>query len=89
MRLVDADAGAEVFEAKAKSAMYDGELRWVIPISELDKLPTIDAVEVVHSRWVLRQSNGYAVCSQCCRGDYIDPIATHCRYCGAKMDLED
>lgn len=57
--------------------------------AELDQMvectPVVEAVEVVHAEWVLRQSNGYAVCNHCCRGDYVDPLATHCRYCGALM----
>jgi hypothetical protein len=57
--------------------------------AELDQIvegiPVVDAVEVVYAEWVLRQSNGYAVCNNCCRGDYVDPLATHCRYCGALM----
>ena len=51
----------------------------------VDCIPVVDAAEVVHAEWRLKQSNGYAVCSHCCHGDYVDPLATHCRYCGALM----
>lgn len=47
--------------------------------------PTVDAVEVVRGRWENVQ-NGKGCCSNCHRLDGIDPLATHCRYCGAKMD---
>lgn len=57
-------------------------------IGKLNDVPAAEVAPVVHARWVLRQSNGYAVCSHCCHGDHVDPMATHCRYCGAKMDLE-
>ena len=47
--------------------------------------PTVDAVEVVHARWENVQ-NGKGCCSNCHRLDSIDNLATHCRYCGARMD---
>lgn len=45
----------------------------------------VEWAPVVHARWMM-STNGYGICSNCNRGDHIDPIATHCRYCGAKMD---
>ena len=47
--------------------------------------PTVDAAPVVHAEWENVQ-NGKGICSNCHRLDSIDNIATHCRYCGAKMD---
>lgn len=36
--------------------------------------------------WVeVDRRSGHGVCSNCNRLDGIDPLATHCRYCGAKM----
>lgn len=36
--------------------------------------------------WILvDKKKGTGVCSNCHRLEHIDPIATHCRYCGAKM----
>ena len=50
---------------------------------------TIEAEPVRHGKWLMiTDSKHCGVCSVCFRQDYIDPIATHCRYCGAKMDLE-
>jgi hypothetical protein len=38
-------------------------------------------------KWLMiTDSKHCGVCSECQRQDYIDPLATHCRYCGAKMD---
>ena len=54
----------------------------------LKTLPTVDAVEVVHARWILFDiENWKGVCSNCHRQDSVDPLATHCRFCGAKMDV--
>ena len=46
-RLIDAKAGKKVFSAIAQPAEYKGVIHMVVPISEIDKLPTVDAVEVV------------------------------------------
>ena len=51
----------------------------------IQEQPTVDAVEVVHAKWENVQ-NGKGCCSNCHRLDGIDPLATYCRYCGAKMD---
>ena len=53
----------------------------------IENAPSVDAVEVVHARWENVQ-NGKGCCSNCNRLDSIDNLATHCRYCGAKMDGE-
>lgn len=31
------------------------------------------------------KEKGTAICSNCNRQDHIDPLATHCRYCGAEI----
>ena len=54
-------------------------------ISRINNAPTVEAVEVVHARWENVQ-NGKGCCSNCNRLDSIDNLATHCRYCGARMD---
>ena len=55
---------------------------------EIAKLPVADVAPVKHGKWILKGFHK-GVCNQCHRLDDIDPLATHCRYCGAKMDLED
>lgn len=51
----------------------------------LREAPTVDAVEVIHAKWENVQK-GKGCCSNCHRLDSVDSLATHCRYCGAKMD---
>lgn len=46
-RLIDAKEGKKRFCAIAQPAEYKGVIHLVVPISEIDKLPTVDAVEVV------------------------------------------
>ena len=49
-RLIDAKAGKKVFSAIAQPAEYKGVIHMVVPISEIEKLPTVDAVPVVRCR---------------------------------------
>ena len=49
-RLIDAKAGKKVFSAISQPAEYKGVIHMVVPISEIDKLPTVDAVSVVRCR---------------------------------------
>ena len=91
-RLIDANALIAYFEEQYNLAMDDPD-----PVSgyvmaalrccteHFKTIPTVDAVEVVHARWENVQS-GKGCCSNCHRLDGIDNLATHCRYCGAKMD---
>lgn len=41
-----------------------------------------------HAIWTLVH-NGKGVCSNCHRLDGIDPLATHCRYCGMRIYLRE
>ena len=62
---------------------------------EIMDAPTVDAVEVVHGKWMLEQDYGDGTadykCSNC---EYDDNFFTktleiyikYCPYCGAKMD---
>jgi hypothetical protein len=49
-RLIDAKEGKKVFVALARPAEYKGVIHMVVPISEIDRLPTVDAVEVVRCK---------------------------------------
>lgn len=58
-------------------------------------MPTIDAVPVVHGRWILeREPNGKPYCFHCsvCDGDFhhigIKSATKYCPNCGSRMDLE-
>ena len=57
-RLIDAKAGKKMFSAIAQPAEYKGVIHMVVPISEIDKLPTVDAVPVVRCRDCKYWENG-------------------------------
>ena len=57
---------------------------WLSEWFEIVEAPKVDTVEVVHASWENVQ-NGKGCCSNCHRLDNIDSLATHCRYCGAKI----
>lgn len=60
----------------------------------MDNMPTVDAVPVVHGRWI---KGGYACgeneykCSACGETEWRTGCARmkYCMCCGAKMDLEE
>ena len=47
-------------------------------------IPAADVRPVVRAFWV-GEMDGVGICSNCKRLDHIDPLATHCRYCGAEI----
>ena len=49
-------------------------------LEELEDAPDVST----YAHWILKE-NGMGVCSNCNHLDNIDPLATHCRYCGAKI----
>lgn len=92
-RLIDAKAGKKRFCAIAKPAEYNGVIHLVVPISEIDKLPTVDAVEVVRARWV---DNHCTACGMMPMGEELwkhmdiapprmECFMDYCPCCGAKM----
>lgn len=55
--------------------------------------PTVDAVPVVHGRWVHVPSSDMMTgkaykCSECNKMRYGSYMPNYCQCCGAKMDLE-
>ena len=68
-------------------------------IGEIKKMPTVDAVEVVHAQWLYDSGSGKYFCSACDEyalsfkkdtlygGDLYEVCLTdYCPNCGAKMD---
>ena len=96
-RLIDANAlkdGLSNLEASGGHKYYrqgmDDVLHKFMP-SFIDEQPTVDAVEVVHGRWINPYMNRYGHPCHCCsvcgfKASYQDK--NYCPNCGAKMDEE-
>ena len=90
--LIDANELLKLYDMGEELEEYAGVLSVPIPVirQNIKDMPTVDAVEVVHGRWVRKAHDGaFGVfhlwhCSVC---DTIrarqDP---YCGECGAKMD---
>ena len=54
----------------------------------LEKLPKVDAVEVVHGEWEIVDFAGNMQCSVCGKiGCKLNNESNYCPNCGARMDL--
>ena len=73
----------------------------VVYLQDIAEVPTVDAVEVVHGRWLYDSGSGKYFCSACDEyalsfkkdtlygGDLYEVCLTdYCPSCGAKMDSE-
>ena len=90
-RLIDADRTC--FELERFYNGYTGELRRVASeaLDLVGMIPEVDAVEVVHGKWIWDELNECWVCSNCedsalnnYRWQSVD--SNYCPNCGAKMD---
>jgi hypothetical protein len=64
---------------------------WDAPIVRawLDDQPTVDAVEVVHGRWIwkpIQNKTWVLTCSVCGSEEGAHELYNYCPNCGAKMD---
>lgn len=78
-------------EALIEEAEQDSNLRFIVPLDKIKKIPTADVKPVKHGRWICEETlgiislNGYE-CSIC--HNYNGRATKYCPNCGAKMDLE-
>lgn len=90
MRLIDADAlGVGLCSRDVLPADYCAGWNGLIRL--LEKAPTVDAVPVMHGRWMHEETEGgFHIwrCSRCGRGmnDNPEGIDLYCYHCGARMD---
>ena len=80
-RLVDANV--LIRDLTAMKSVYDA-IALDGMIKALNEAPTVDAVEVVHGRW-MHHENDIAYCSNC-EADAVEDGTNYCPNCGAKMD---
>ena len=84
----------EAFETDSDMQKWDSGcwIRYKMFENCIAQQPTVDAVEVVHGRWI--DKGEYAVCTECggrsgTQYDGVEPIplmTQFCPNCGAKMD---
>ena len=93
MRFVDVSAWKSFYEDKKNilDRFYTHDAGYEDALDNvddwMDAQPTVDAVEVVHGRWVDLGRNYYTVVSQCSEcGAKYDFRSPYCPNCGAKMD---
>lgn len=89
MRLIDADALRlmKVEECEGHSIEY--AMGWKACLEYINATPAIDAVPVVHGRWI-EDNYGYFHCSECgFEWDESEVTSKYCPDCGAKMDGGD
>ena len=64
-----------------------GERNSFLGSMSLADVPTVDAVEVVHAKWVRYEHGSGIFCSHCRhKRRYKDANDNYCPNCGAKMD---
>lgn len=102
-RLIDANALKRKFDEKEADdvELYGCVIVECFPADDakeiVDKMPTVDAVEVIHGRWLkLSPWNNHTQSCLCLNCDsisyqkksgvYIGKIPNYCHNCGAKMD---
>lgn len=96
--LISREQAKKAFAKIAQPAEYKGVIRTVVPISEIDKLPAVDAVKVKHGEWKVVDCSYWEwrhdtavpvfrkkyVCPECGRQTVIKE--NFCPKCGTKMD---
>ena len=93
-RMIDANALDDKLEALAQKYATQGRIEVAKDYSFVQTVlltaPTVDAVEVVHGRWIDRPAvKGQVYCSECATvekstdGNYK---SRYCPNCGAKME---
>lgn len=100
MRLIDADRlSNELGKLWRIPKDWDGGMNQACEdaFTMIDYAPTIDAVEVVHGRWIENRISATFSCSEC--GSKINdnrlyawelhPMEKYCPNCGAKMHCDE
>ena len=90
-RLIDANALRENFENIAYKCEYIEDMVFHLDaiVDEIENVPTVDAVEVVHGRWHDDLYDPRYVCLECDKWFLVEDATgamNYCPNCGAKMD---
>ena len=64
-------------------------MRWVLAdIANAMRYDEVDAVPVVHGKWVFNENDDMFYCTNCKNGSVRNDYP-YCHWCGAKMDVTD
>ncbi|MBQ3529552.1 MAG: hypothetical protein IJA47_03560 [Oscillospiraceae bacterium] len=91
-RLIDADALLGELDKFANpmpnKSGYDFLCGVATIITEIENAPAVDAVEVVHGKWISAdyKPHIYRKCSKCGQRITVGKESNYCPNCGAKMD---
>ena len=89
-RLIDADALLLALDKRKTYELADGRNRAYgkgvrDAMKDVGKQPTVDAISVVHGKWVLNENDDMFYCTNCKNGSVRNDYP-YCHWCGAKMD---
>ena len=87
-RLIDANKIPYHKSGFPKGDGFDSSLDWAFR-EDVDKIPTVDAVEVVHGQWKRTPVSERLYCGVCDNLPEYQLETNYCPNCGAKMDGED
>lgn len=102
-RLIDANALDKRFDKRIKWLRLDTHDQYSLGLYHgavtdkdlINEMPTVDAVPVVHGRWIDAYPDiepnpmfMYGICSECGFEQGISKYLNYCPNCGAKMDLK-
>ena len=95
------EKGQRLIDANDVYALFDVSGTARLHVGDIDIIPRVDAVEVVHGSWLYDSGSGKYFCSACDEyalsfkkdtiygGDLYEVCLTdYCPNCGAKMDGE-
>lgn len=57
--------------------------------NEIESIPAVDAVPVVHGRWINQDSTYTKYQCSACKERNFDGVGRYCPNCGARMDEEE
>ena len=90
-RLIDKMEAVKLLRGKCVAKYPNSFLMGLLAsATEIEQMPTVEAVEVVHGRWIWGTSNHHEwmKCSECLVSQTPTGVFTYCPNCGARMDGE-
>ena len=86
VRLIDAK---EALKKVCENCCCDFEeckqVGFCVDYENINQLPTVDAVPVVHGQWIISSDGYYPYCSECKVEPKNGEMTNYCPNCGAKM----